>query len=164
MAQTSLWNIAKKRTLEDRGLIREYKAMHEENFLSSWWREDVEGKAEVMEKMSNETKEEEKKRGKRDFEGEKGRVPVICKRACYEFQSGMNWEGKVEDLSEDWSEPWCGVSVCMLASVPVVTDPLSPANAVCDVVVSDSDCDFVKPQTCFSLSLLKTRSECSFGV
>ena len=37
--------------LQDRGvsvkgegdIVREYKAMHEENFLSSWLREDVEG-------------------------------------------------------------------------------------------------------------------------
>ena len=36
IAQKGLWNIAKKRMLEDRGdLLREYQAMHEENFLSS---------------------------------------------------------------------------------------------------------------------------------
>ena len=46
-----LWNVAKKRMLEDRRVLpkedgnqlREYEAMHEENFLISWLREDVEG-------------------------------------------------------------------------------------------------------------------------
>ena len=54
MAQTGLCNITKKRMLEDRGavprqdvdLLSENQAMHAENFLSSWLREDVEGKNE----------------------------------------------------------------------------------------------------------------------
>ena len=44
----------RKGMLEDRGafpredgdLLQEYHAMHEENFLSSWLREDVEGEEE----------------------------------------------------------------------------------------------------------------------
>ena len=32
MAKKGLWNIAKKRMLEDRNLLQEYQAMHEENF------------------------------------------------------------------------------------------------------------------------------------
>ena len=44
MAQKGLWNVAREKMLEDRGALpkedgdqlREYKAMHEENFLSSW--------------------------------------------------------------------------------------------------------------------------------
>ena len=59
--------------------------------------------------MSKKANEEEKKRGKREVGGEKGR----------------------------------GFAP---ASVPVVTGPFSPANVVCDVVVSDSDCEFVEPQ------------------
>ena len=51
MAQKGLWKVAEKSMLRDGGvlpedegdLVREYKAMHEENFLSSWLREDVEG-------------------------------------------------------------------------------------------------------------------------
>ena len=49
VAQKGLWNIANKMLLEDRGplpredvdLLCDYQAMHEENFLSSWLREDV---------------------------------------------------------------------------------------------------------------------------
>ena len=54
MAQKGLCNITKKRMLEDSGavprqdvdLLSENQAMHAENFLSSWLREDVEGKNE----------------------------------------------------------------------------------------------------------------------
>ena len=50
MTQIGLWNIAKKRKLEDRGalrkvegdLVRENKAMHGEHFLFCWLREDRE--------------------------------------------------------------------------------------------------------------------------
>ena len=51
MAQKAPWNVARENILEDRGALpkedghplRECKAMHEEDFLSSWLREDVEG-------------------------------------------------------------------------------------------------------------------------
>ena len=64
VTRKGLWNIAKKRTLEDKAtlpkeegdLIREYKAMHEENCLSSWLREDVEGKAEEIATRNREDK------------------------------------------------------------------------------------------------------------
>ena len=54
MAQKGQWNIAKQRKCEVNGalpkedgdLLREYQATHEENFLSSWLWEDVEGKVE----------------------------------------------------------------------------------------------------------------------
>ena len=37
--------------------------------------------------------------------------------------------------------------MCVLASVLIVTDLVSLVNVVCHVVVSDSDCEFVEPQT-----------------
>ena len=56
MAPKEFWkNIANKRMFEDRrampreeekDLIREHKAVHEEKFLSSWLRDDAEGKAD----------------------------------------------------------------------------------------------------------------------
>ena len=63
--------------------------MHEENFLSSWLREDVEGKTAEMEKVNKEAKEEKCNGGKREFEGEKERVAAVCKRACCEPHSGL---------------------------------------------------------------------------
>ena len=42
----------------------------------------------------------------------------------------------------------CAEFVCgCLLAVLIVIDSL--VNVVCDVVVSDSDCEFVKPQTCY---------------
>ena len=69
MAQRGSWHIAKKRMLEDRGalprddgdLLREYQAMHEESFRSSWLRENVEGEQAKMEKSEEEAKQEESK-------------------------------------------------------------------------------------------------------
>ena len=48
MAQKGLWNLAREKILRERGAlpmeegdaIREYKAVHEDNFLSSWLREE----------------------------------------------------------------------------------------------------------------------------
>ena len=88
-AQKELWNIAKKNMLEDRGALpreaddspEEYKAMHEDKFLSGW--DDSESKAEEVEEM--------RKRGptKQNIRVERGRlreklgiVVVVCKRAC----------------------------------------------------------------------------------
>ena len=69
MARQGLWNIAKKRMLEDRGalpkeegdFIRKYKVMHEENFLSCWLRDDIEGKAEEVEERDRKDEEEDEK-------------------------------------------------------------------------------------------------------
>ena len=54
MTKEGLWNLAREKRLQERGampkeegdVIREYNAMSEENFRSSWLREDVEGKEE----------------------------------------------------------------------------------------------------------------------
>ena len=52
MAQKGLWNLAREKRLQDRGavpreegvVVREYNAIHEKNFPSSWLREDLVGK------------------------------------------------------------------------------------------------------------------------
>ena len=64
MAQKGLWNVAREKMLEDRGalpkedgdLLRKYKAMHEDNFLSGWLRKDVEGTVEGMKSMIKEAR------------------------------------------------------------------------------------------------------------
>ena len=48
------------------------KLWHEENFLSSWLREDLEGREAEMERLSEEAKQAESKSGKREVEKEKG--------------------------------------------------------------------------------------------
>ena len=62
----------KRERLQDRGalpreegdVIREYSAMHEENFLSSWLREDLFGKEEGRKKEDKKIREEVKRMGK----------------------------------------------------------------------------------------------------
>ena len=78
MAQKGLWNLAREKMLQDRGAlpkeegdsVREYKAMHEENFVSSWLREGVEDKEERRRKVNKETREEmsreEKEKGRKE--------------------------------------------------------------------------------------------------
>ena len=46
---------------------------------------------------------------KRESEGEKERVAVVCKRACHESHFSMFFEEDVVDLSGDENE----VSVCL---------------------------------------------------
>ena len=53
---------------EDGNKLREYLAMHEENFLSGWLREDVEGRKAKMERLNEEAKQEERNSGKREVE------------------------------------------------------------------------------------------------
>ena len=90
--KNALWNIAKKRVLAGRGampreeddLVRQYEATYEESSLSTWPKEDTEGKAEEVEEMRKRTKEEEIKSGRREVEGEMERIAVDRKRACFE--------------------------------------------------------------------------------
>ena len=48
MARKSLWNLAKEKIMKERGELpkEEQNAMHEEDFWSSWLREDERGKEE----------------------------------------------------------------------------------------------------------------------
>ena len=63
-SEAGLWDIAKRRMLEDRGAVPkedgdplgDYQAMHEENFPSSWLREDVEGENEEREELNREVR------------------------------------------------------------------------------------------------------------
>ena len=64
-AQKGLWNLAREEMLQHRGalskeeedIVREYKAGHEENSLSSWVREDVEDKKERKMEVDKESEE-----------------------------------------------------------------------------------------------------------
>ena len=77
MAQKRIMESRHRKVLQDRaeslkeeGDIREYKAMHEHVFLSSWLREDGKDKEERTMEIGKETKEEtgkkeEERRGER---------------------------------------------------------------------------------------------------
>ena len=99
--------------------------------------EDTEGEAEEREKVNKEAGEEECKRGRGSFL-EKD-VAMVCKRACCDFHSGMNSEEEVVNLSGDVSEHWCEASMCVLASVPIVTHLFSPVKVFCGCGPFDGD-------------------------
>ena len=74
--------------LQDRGALpeeddvtTEYKAMHEENFLSSWLREDEKNKEERIMEVEKETREGTGKKRIREEEKEENEM-VIVKRRC----------------------------------------------------------------------------------
>ena len=102
------------------------KAVHDENFLSSWLGMGVEGKAEERETVNSEAKEEEYKRELREKRNgwlwfENGLVvdfPLVMNVRV--LQKGL--EEEMVDVSGDESEHWCEVSVCVLVSVPHVLD------------------------------------------
>ena len=102
---------------EEGDVVREFYAMHEENFLSSWLREDLVGKEErrkeVDEKITEgESKKRGKEKGKRGIEMEKeDNETGTVKRRCEGFVSVEAFEhssqgGDLErcgDLS--WEDP-----------------------------------------------------------
>ena len=87
MAQEGLWNIAKKRMLEDLGALRCLKKREtlsgntlpctKKSFLGGWLREDVVGMAEEM--KGHERRQEMKKER---FEGETERVELTVSLDC----------------------------------------------------------------------------------
>ena len=114
--------------------------MHEENFLGSWLRQDVEGKEEERKMVNKEIKEEESKRGTREVEGERERA---------ETERNF-WLGCPAKFSR------CLVPLrrWRVLGIPLVFRCVCACCAsvcACEVVLSDSDCEFVEPQA-FSLS------------
>ena len=81
MVQKGLWNLAKEKIMKERGElpneegddVREYEAMHEEDFWSSWLREDEksneERKAEAEGKKRR-GRTEENRGGRRERNGD----------------------------------------------------------------------------------------------
>ena len=138
----------------------EYQAMHEEHSLSSWLREEVEGKAEGRKKLDKEGQEEDSNSGERDVKAQSKTVETSSKRICPNRLSCPALCEKCFEVFSDSEVERVGksgdFSVCVLAVpsvVSAVTVPLSDENVVCEVVSSDSNCECVEP-----------RCECGFGV
>ena len=89
LAQKGLRNLARGKMLQDRGalpkeegdIVREYKAMYEENFLSSWLKEVGADKTERTIEVDKETKEEVSEKMISDEEKEENET-VSFKRRC----------------------------------------------------------------------------------
>ena len=91
-ALKGMWNLAKEKikergelSNEDGDVVREYKAMHEEDFWSSWLREDEKSKEERKAEAEGKGEEEGEKR-KREEEKEENET-VTVKRRCEGFVS-----------------------------------------------------------------------------
>ena len=111
--------------------IREYRAMHEENFLSKWPREDVEGKEEGKKKVHRETKEEVSR--KREREGKKGEdQTVVVKRRCINPVSAeaidiFSQEEDLESCGNSWGDlsgDSCGLVGCACLCLMCLCLPL----------------------------------------
>ena len=112
---------------EEGDVTREYKAMHEENFLSSWLREDGNEKEERIMKIGKKTKEEIGEKRRREEEKENETRSVKMKMCPFLFLGGLQyiqsrvrsgdlwWSflGGLLDLSDRESEVWMDVSVRM---------------------------------------------------
>ena len=149
MAQKGSWNLATEKILRERGAlhkevvdaIREYKAMHEENFLSSWLREDGREEEERTAKVNEENEEEWREKRKTEEEKEENKT-VTVKRRCdgfvfveafENFGQVETWRivviflwktsgAKPEDLSDRESEAWVvAPGVLDVTDVPVST-------------------------------------------
>ena len=76
---------------EEGGAVREYKAVHEENFLSSWLREDVRGKEERAAKAGQKNEEERCEKRKREEEKEENQTGRIKRRRDGLFSEILSW-------------------------------------------------------------------------
>ena len=177
-AQKFFWNLVREKVLQDRGallqeegdVIREYKAMHEENFLSSWLTEEGKDKEErIRMEIDKETKEETSKKRTREEEKEENET-VSAERRCVGSVSAETFDifSQGEDSESCGCFSWCDLlknpddlSDCEpetrtdVSAVPDVTVVLvSPSSVVTEHfedVSLDSDWEFVEP-LCFSFS------------
>ena len=150
MAQQGMWDLAKEKTMKERGelpneegdVVREYRAMHEEDFWSSWLREDEKSKEEREVEAEGKGEEEGDKRKREEDTEEKETVTV--KRRCEGFVSveafeilsqgrdvescgDLSWEHLLEE-PEDLSD-------CEPASCELVCAVLGGSDVI-DVLVS----------------------------
>ena len=99
--------------------------MHEEHFLSSCLREDVEGNAADMESASREAREEESKSDKREVGKESERVEVNTQRVLFGRSPSLNYRGECFEVTSDSEVRSVGVvSGCALARVFYLTASL----------------------------------------
>ena len=132
MAPKGLWNLAKEKIMKERrelpngegDAVREQKAMHEENFWSSWLREDERGEEE---RMAESEKNEEEKGDKRKREEEKEvNETGTVKRRCEGFVSVEAFEifGQGGDLEScgnlSWGDLRRSMRTCLIVSLILV--------------------------------------------
>ena len=150
---------------EEGDVIREYKAMHEENSLSSWLREDGKEKEERKKRWAKRGGEKRrKKRTRRGRLKDDVSVPFLWRplissvKGDLESSGGLYWRDlleKPEDLSDCETEARVDVSV-----VPDEADVLVSLSSVtefCDGFSFCSGWEFVEPQS-FAFSRKRAHS------
>ena len=176
MAQNGFWNLAREKRItgerchsQGRSAIREYEAMHEKNFLSSWLRQDLIRKERKVNERAGEEEENKRKRGGKEKGGEKEENGTV-KRRCVNFNlaeafdifcqgedlescGGVSWSDVLDNLdvlSDCESESRAVVSAVLVVSDVLVS--LSSVVTECfDDVVLDLEWQFVEPQSVFFL-------------
>ena len=114
----------------------------------------MERKEEERKRLHEELEREENNSGKSEVEG--GRERIEIKRRCLDRVSSEVFDdfGSISEVEsyEDSCVP------AVPPSVPAVTVPFSnvDVDVVCEAVISDSDCEFVEPQT---ISLSRTNAK-----
>ena len=110
---------------EEGDAVREYKAVHEETFLSDWMREDGRGKEERKAKVDKNEEErgEKRKREKEKEENNTGRVQrgrdgLFSVEAFELFSQGRDLEGWWGGLS--WETSWRSMTTCLIVSLILV--------------------------------------------
>ena len=125
MAQKGLWNLAREKILQDRDAlpreegdaIREYNAIHEWKFLSSWLREDLVGK------------EKREKEEKREGEKEENASVTVNLGSC-----GFSWCDLLEDPGDllDCDPGTRMDGLVVLVVTDVLVSPSSVGTEFCD--------------------------------
>ena len=103
-----------------------------------------------MENTDKKAEEDEAKSGKREVEEGRGRVAVVCKRACPEplsCLSGNVSEEEVVEVSGGERESWCEVSVCGPASAPPVLTLIALLDMMRELDLAAPDFEVDEPQT-----------------
>ena len=135
---------------EEGDTIREYKGMHEENFMSSRSREDKECKRKRQKEVDEEVNKDVGEKGKRVREREVDEA--VVKRKCVNpvsvEASDIFSQGEMSGCDSECGSVAVSV-VPVLAGVGV--SALSVVTVVFEDVLSDTEWDFVEPQS-FSLS------------
>ena len=127
MAQEWLWIIAKRKMRgalprEDGDLLREYHAIDEDDFLSSWLREDVEGKEAKKERLNKEAEEEKSQKWEKRCGGRKGRVDIlvesgwiVCPAKCSSpYVRFLRWRVVVNSFVFFWCVSLLRLRLCLL--------------------------------------------------
>ena len=158
MAQKGLWKLPN----EEGDAVREYRAVHEENFWSSWLREE-EGSKEERTAQAEKKEEQRGEKRQREEEKEENETETV-KRRCGVLFWWRPW--KFEVKGETWrvaelfpgKTSWWSLRTCLTVMVPDVIDvhvsPSSVITELCDVSPCCSDWEFVEPQSEKTCTLL----------